>query len=160
MAHTLDGAMYSLGQLFLMPVLLAIAILFAYAFFALGAFAWQAWQRRRGTQDGFELVAAWKAMPQLSANELEMMALERLEFARIATRVAPMLGLVATMILMAPALRALGDGKLAEVSRSLTVAFSAVILALIAASITYTVLNVRRRWYVRDLGEIDKFRES
>ena len=34
------------------------------------------------------------------------------------------------------------------------VAFSAVILALITASITYTVLTWRRRWYVRDLDAI------
>ena len=34
--------------------------------------------------------------------------------------VAPMLGLVATMIPMGPALKALGDGQLTDVSRSLT----------------------------------------
>jgi biopolymer transport protein ExbB/TolQ len=46
-----------------------------------------------------------------------------------------MLGLAATMIPMGPALKALGDGELGDVSRSLMVAFSAVILALIAAAL-------------------------
>jgi biopolymer transport protein ExbB/TolQ len=67
-----------------------------------------------------------------------------------------MLGLVATMIPMGPALKALGEGQLADVSRSLMVAFSAVILALIAAAITYWVVNVRRRWYAHDLAVIEK----
>ena len=69
----------------------------------------------------------------------------------MATRVAPMLGLVATMIPMGPALKALADGQIADVSRQLMVAFSAVILALIASAITYTVAQVRRRWYASDL---------
>ena len=42
----IDTLMYSLGQLFLIPVLAAIALLFLHAVFALGAFAWQAVQRR------------------------------------------------------------------------------------------------------------------
>jgi biopolymer transport protein ExbB/TolQ len=63
---------------------------------------------------------------------------------------------VATMIPMGPALKALGDGQLADVSRSLMVAFSAVILALIAAALTYWVVNVRRRWYAADLLAIEK----
>jgi len=56
------------------------------------------------------LLAAQRADPGLTLAELAALALERLEFARIATRVAPMLGLVATMIPMGPALKALGDG--------------------------------------------------
>ena len=50
------------------------------------------------------------------------------------------------------------DGNLAEVSNNLTVAFSAVILALIAASITYWVVNVRRRWLAEELLEIEGLR--
>jgi len=158
MITTLDTLMYQLGQCFLAPVLIAIAGLFAYAFWALGAFLWQGWQRRSGSPAGFELVQAWRASPRMSRDELELLALQRLDVARIATRVAPMLGLVATMIPMGPALRALGDGQLSDVSQALAVAFSAVILALIAAAMTYTVLNVRRRWYAADLSLIDKQR--
>ncbi len=160
MIATLDTSMYQLGQLFLAPVLVCIALLFAYAFVSLGAFLLQGLQRRRGQPGGFELIGAWRAAPHLSHAELELIALQRLDTARIATRVAPMLGLVATMIPMGPALRALGNGQLADVSQALAIAFSAVILALIAASVTYTVLNVRRRWYAHELGEIDKQRAA
>jgi biopolymer transport protein ExbB/TolQ len=40
------------------------------------------------------------------------------------------------------------------VSGNLTVAFSVVIIALIAASITYWISNVRRRWLAEELLEI------
>gem|GEM_PF-761852 len=136
-------------------VLLLIALLFVHAFYALGAFLWQAWQRHAGQAGGFELAAARARSPQLTLTELEALATKRMEFARIATRIAPMLGLVATMIPMGPALMALSDGQMQDVSRNLTVAFSAVILALLAASISYVVVNVRRRWYAVDLAAIE-----
>lgn len=156
MNPSIDGLMYAASQLFLIPVLAAIGLLFLYAFYALGAFLWQMAQRRAGVAAGFELALARQADPQLQPAELESIAVARLELVRIATRVAPMLGLVATMIPMGPALKALSDGDLGDVSRSLTVAFSAVILALIAAALTYSIGHVRRRWYADDLLAIEK----
>jgi len=153
--NPIESAMYSASQLFLVPVLLLIALLFVHAFYALGAFAWQAWQRHQRLPGGFELAAALARNPRMTLTELEALATKRMEFARIATRIAPMLGLVATMIPMGPALMALSDGQMADVSRNLTVAFSAVILALLAASISYVVVNVRRRWYAVDLAAIE-----
>ena len=49
----------------------------------------------------------------------------------------------------------LADGALQDVSRSLMIAFSAVILALLAAAISFTVVNVRKRWYAVDLAAIE-----
>lgn len=56
---------------------------------------------------------------------------------------------------MGPALKALADRALQDVSRSLMIAFSAVILALLAAAIALTVVNVRKRWYAVDLAAIE-----
>ena len=109
MNQTIEGLMYSASQLFLMPVLLAIGVLFLHAFHALGAFLWQARQRRVGLAAGFELIEARRQDPGLRIVDLEALALARLEFARIATRVAPMLGLAATMIPMGPALVAVAS---------------------------------------------------
>ena len=111
--------------------------------------------RHSGIGKAYELQALRQSFPHLSLAELEAEAMNRLEFIRIATRVTPMLGLVATMIPMGPALRALGDGQLADVANNLTVAFSAVILALLAAAITYAVAHVRRRWYADELLQIE-----
>ncbi|WP_084544645.1 MotA/TolQ/ExbB proton channel family protein [Derxia gummosa] len=154
MSAPIEEGMFALAQLFLLPVLLAVLALFAHAFWSLGRFGWQAAQRRRGQAGGFELTAFARQRPDLGADALEAEALRRLEPVRLAARVAPMLGLVATMIPMGPALHALGEGQMAAVARSLTVAFSAVILALLAASITHCIAQVRRRWYADELAAL------
>jgi len=157
MSHTLETLMYQTGQVFLIPTLAVITILFLYAFYALGAFAVQWWQRRRGAMSfeatrGFPLVAWARGRTAVSDDDLDVMAHKLLEVPRVATRVAPMLGLVATMIPIGPALKGLSDGNLAQVSDNLTVAFSAVILALIAAAITYWIVSVQRRWLAEELA--------
>lgn len=164
MSHLLESLMYQASQVFLFPTLVVIAVLFVYAFFLLGMFAMQWWQRRQGQGGqptrGHHLLAWAQAQPGASADELDVKAHQLLELPRIATRVAPMLGLIATMIPMGPALKSLSDGNLAQVSENLTIAFSAVILALIAASITYWVVNVRRRWLAEELLEIEALRSQ
>jgi biopolymer transport protein ExbB/TolQ len=156
MQSLIETSMYQLSQVFLIPTLALIALLFLYAFWALGHFAMQAWHRRSG--GGRPLLARWRAAPELSADALDLAAHKLLEHLRIASRVTPMLGLVATMIPMGPALKSLSDGNFAAVSENLTVAFSAVILALLAASITYWVVNVRRRWLAEELLEVEALR--
>ena len=69
-----------------------------------------------------------------------------------------MLGLVATMIPLGPALRALGDGRVGELSSALALAFSAVIVALISATLSTLVLSLRRRWYAAELDTIEALR--
>lgn len=152
MPHLMESTMYEVAQVFLLPTLALIAALFVYAFWCLGEFAMLAWRRRGG--GGRPLVAADAAAGGLGEDELDLLAHQLLEAPRIASRVTPMLGLVATMIPMGPALKSLSDGNLAQVSHNLTVAFSAVILALIAASVTYWVANVRRRWLAEELVAI------
>lgn len=85
----------------------------------------------------------------------ELFIMRRLEWLRIVSRSAPMLGLVATMIPMGPALLALGSNDGAAVGKNLVVAFSSVILALIAASITFFVYTIRRRWLIEELRTIE-----
>jgi biopolymer transport protein ExbB/TolQ len=149
MQYFVEISMYQLSQIFLLPTLALIALLFLYAFWTLGQFGMLAWLRRTG--GGHPLLDIYRQSPQLSDDALDLLAHKQLENARIASRVTPMLGLVATMIPMGPALKSLSDGNLAKVSDNLTVAFSAVILALIAASITYWVVNVRRRWLAEEM---------
>ncbi|MBO3706950.1 MAG: MotA/TolQ/ExbB proton channel family protein [Candidatus Accumulibacter sp.] len=151
MSQFVEYTMYQIAQPFLLLVLALVVCLFRYAFWILGEFAMLTLSHHGG---GRPLVSS----TQLSADQLEVLAHEALELPRIASRVTPMLGLVATMIPVRPALRPLSDGRLDEVSSNLTVAFSAVILALNAASITYWVTNVRRRWLAEELLEIDAMR--
>src|SRR5262245_48994538 len=106
----LESLMYDVGQLFLYPTLALIALLFLYAFWAMGAFAMQAWSRHRHPMEtgrGYALVAHARRHKLADADALDVAAHKLLEWPRIATRVAPMLGLVATMIPMGPALKGL-----------------------------------------------------
>ena len=77
--------------------------------------------------------------------------LKELEGLRLCSRVAPMLGLVATMIPMGPALVAVASGQSSGVAESLAPAFAAVIVALVAASITFVIYSVRRRWLLAEM---------
>ncbi|MQY50269.1 MotA/TolQ/ExbB proton channel family protein [Rhodocyclus tenuis] len=156
MQTLIESTMYQLSQLFLLPALALITLLFLYSFWLLGQFIVQSRRRRQG--GGRPLLEHFYAKPDLSPDELDLAAHTFLEKPRIAARVAPMLGLVATMIPMGPALKSLADGQLAQVSENLTVAFSAVILALIAASLTYWMANVHRRWLAEEMLEIEALR--
>jgi hypothetical protein len=144
--------LFEVSHLFLAPVLVLISASLAYALVALGMFAAEAVQRWR-----------FGHRPVLgggTSDDLELTIMRRLEWLRIVSRTAPMLGLVATMIPMGPALLALSRGEAASVGENLVVAFSAVILALVAASITFFILTIRRRWLLEELRGIERAREA
>ena len=152
---TLDLILFELARLFQWPVALGVVLCFVYAVYVLGMFGVEFLQRRRNPTRALLLHAYGN-----SQDQMELAVLKDLEGVRLCSRVAPMLGLIATMIPMGPALKSLSDGNLAQVSENLTIAFSAVILALIAASITYWVVNVRRRWLAEELLEIEALRSQ
>lgn len=149
-----ETSLYHLSHLFLFPVLALILLALVYAFITLGAFWLEAWQRRSGRYRS--PLAAWHAAHGGSGDDLELWIMKRLEWLRIVSRTAPMLGLVATMIPMGPALLALTRNDAQGVGENMVVAFSAVILALVSASLTFFVLSVRRRWLLTELRRIER----
>lgn len=156
--NALESSLYDLASLFLLPVLLLILAALAYAFFALGAFLFEVWQRRTGRFRS--QLAAHARHSGDGSDDLELWILKRLEWLRIVSRTAPMLGLVATMIPMGPALLALTRSDAQAVGENLVVAFSSVILALVGASIAFLVLTVRRRWLLQELRAVEREREA
>lgn len=155
-AAVLENLLYELSRLLLWPVLILILLALAYALLALGAFLAESWARWRGTHRD-PLQAQWRAHgQQWATDDMELWIMRRLEGLRMVARVAPMLGLIATMIPMGPALLALGTGDTAAVSRSMVVAFAAVILALAGASIAFVILTIRRRWWLEALRQIER----
>lgn len=151
--NALEASLYQLASLFLVPVIGLILLALAYSFFALGAFLFEAMQRLR--PDYQSPLQRHHARTGASSDALELWVMKRLEWLRITARSAPMLGLVATMIPMGPALLALTRNDAARVGENLVVAFSSVILALIAASITFFVMTIRRRWLLQALVAIE-----
>ncbi|MFQ5535677.1 MAG: MotA/TolQ/ExbB proton channel family protein [Sphingomonadales bacterium] len=167
MIRNLEDLMFQVSDLFLAPVLVLLIALFLYSLYALGAFAAQAWRRRRhsydyhqalatGLQgqpplDGYPLASLVQAKPTITQDELDVAALEEVEGVRMVSRLAPMLGLVATMAPMGPALKSLADGDIQGISDNLIVAFSAVIFGLVIASITFWIASIKKRWLAKEL---------
>jgi biopolymer transport protein ExbB/TolQ len=149
----LESTLYDLASLLLLPVLLLILAALAYALFAVGALLVEAWQRRTGSYRSALLSHQRRAGG--TSDDLELWIMRRLEWLRITARSAPMLGLIATMIPMGPALMALTRGDAQGVGENLVVAFSAVILALAGASISFLVLTIRRRWLLEELRSFE-----
>jgi len=67
-----------------------------------------------------------------------------------------MLGLIATMIPMGPALKSLSDGNIQGISENLVVAFSAVIFGLVISSITFWIASYKKRWLAIELVDVDR----
>jgi len=171
--YAIEELMYRVSDIFLAPVLISLLILFAYSLFALGSFFAKTWQRKRnavqyknaqneltfvGGYDLFNFYAqAVKAkVKNLSFDDLEVFALKKLEIVRLVTRISPMLGLIATMIPMGPALKSLADGNIQGISDNLVIAFSSVIFGLVVATITFWVATVEKRWLAVELLDCQK----
>lgn len=174
--HFVEELMYQVSGFFLAPVLLVIVLLFLYACFASGDFVVQAMQRRRyrrsyrqgveqwWQQDGTTMQAAMikgydlfnyaSHQPLITEDNLSVFARKRLENLRVVTRIAPMLGLVATMIPMGPALKSLANGNIQGISENLIVAFSAVIFGLVISSATFWIAAVKKRWLADEMVDL------
>ncbi len=161
--------MYELSDFFMAPVLILLAILFVYSLVATGEYIFQIWQRRinrtnylqalnRNLGDatnlnlkGYPLLEIAHRFPAITKDQLDVAALDILQGVRSVSRLAPMLGLIATMIPMGPALKSLADGNVQGISENLVVAFSAVIFGLVIASITFWIANDKKKWLAKEL---------
>ena len=72
---------------------------------------------------------------------------KRIERADFITRIAPMLGLMGTLIPLGPGLSALGSGDISILTTAMTVAFDTTIIGLLAGVIGFVLGRMRRRWY-------------
>ncbi|CAM5206407.1 MotA/TolQ/ExbB proton channel domain-containing protein OS=Castellaniella defragrans OX=75697 GN=HNR28_002171 PE=3 SV=1 [Castellaniella denitrificans] len=159
MSPLLETLVYQVGQMFLIPTLAIIALLFLYALQALGSFL-ACWWRRRGRAPGrethdlrhFDLLRWAAGHPAAQGDEWDVAVRRLLETPRIVSIVAPTMGLVAAMILMGPALRDLADGDFSALPDRLSMAFAAMIVALVTASIMFLIVSVRRRWLAEELA--------
>lgn len=169
MISTIEQLMYQLSDFFMAPVLLLISALFIYALFASGQFFAQTAQRHKNkanfqqlllnqlgenkqlTLAGYTLSQLANKQPSVTKDQLDVAALCNLEGVRNVSRLAPMLGLIATMVPMGPALKSLADGNIQGISENLIVAFSSVIFGLVIASITFWIASVKKRWLAEEL---------
>lgn len=68
-------------------------------------------------------------------------------FTNIIAKVAPMMGLVCTLVPLGPGIVGMGNGDLTTLSSSLGVAFDGTVAGLVAAMVAMVVSHIRNRWY-------------
>ncbi|NLO55138.1 MAG: MotA/TolQ/ExbB proton channel family protein [Gammaproteobacteria bacterium] len=150
----IELSMSQISGLFLLPVFLVLALIFAYALFELGRFLFEIIQRQLSADHHKPLTWYYQKHPEADLEHLELQVLKHLEPLRVVSRISPMLGLIATMIPMGPALMGVASGDFMSVAENLSAAFSAVIIALLSASMVFWVLSVRRRWLLEELKQL------
>jgi len=82
-------------------------------------------------------------------------SLRRLERTRVLVRAGPALGLMGTLIPLAPGLAALAAGDVAELTLDLRLAFSITIVGLLIGAVAFGISLVRDRLYGQDLSDLE-----
>lgn len=152
--NSLESLLYQLSSVFLWPALLLIITALCYTLFSTGRLMTDSWLRHRGKLRG--QLSLYAKNSGCTGDDLELWIIRRLELLRLTSRITPLLGLVATLIPMGPALLALSENNTAAVGQNMVVAFAGVTLALIAASLSFMVLSIRRRWLLEELRLVER----
>jgi biopolymer transport protein ExbB/TolQ len=82
-------------------------------------------------------------------------AQRRLARTRVLVRVGPALGLMGTLIPLAPALTGLANGNTAALSHNLRVAFSVTVVGLLIGAVAFGVSLSRDNMYGQDLSDLE-----
>ncbi len=157
----MENLAYQVAQILLQPVLVGIYLSFVYGIIEVGRMAALSWLRHQHpkpeqAKPGYPILSYFKTQQSATLNEIEVFALRQLENVRIVTRITPMLGLIATLVPMGPALVALEENNTFAMGEHLGVAFTAVTISLAAASLTFWVASIKKRWFAEELVEIEK----
>lgn len=78
----------------------------------------------------------------------------------IVARVAPMFGLMGTLIPLGPGLIALGQGDTKTLSDSLLIAFDTTVAGLISSAVAYVVSGIRKSWYEEYMTALETLMET
>ena len=75
------------------------------------------------------------------------------------SKLAPMFGLLGTLIPLGPGIAALGEGDTFTLSNSLLIAFDTTVAGLVSAAVALVVSSVRRGWYAQYIKDLDTVAE-
>ena len=149
----LEHGIAHLAHSFLLPVLALVALAFAYAVWVGGGTLMEAWQRWRNPCH-----TSLDASADHTLEDIELAIVRQLEPVRLLSRLSPMLGLIATMIPLGPALQSVAAGEGQQALSVFSGAFAGVVLALASASVGLVVYSVRRRWLLAELLQVRRAR--
>lgn len=88
--------------------------------------------------------------------DYELAAERRLDRTRILVRAGPAVGLMGTLIPLAPGLTALGNGDVASLAADLRTAFAATVVGLLAGTVAFALTLSRTRMYSEDLVALER----
>ena len=87
------------------------------------------------------------ALSQVELERLDRKNRRRVNLADTLSKVAPMMGLMGTLIPLGPGIVAMGQGDLQTLSTNIGIAFNTTIAGLVVAVVAVVVSRVRRTWY-------------
>lgn len=88
--------------------------------------------------------------------DYELQTLKRLDRTRLLVRAGPALGLMGTLIPLAPGLSALGDGDFQKLAGDLRIAFAATVIGILVGTLAFALTTFRARVYVEDLSALER----
>ena len=80
----------------------------------------------------------------------------RLDRTRLLVRAGPAVGLMGTLIPLAPGLAALSDGEIGTLADDLRVAFAATVVGLLVGTTAFALTLARTRTYTEDLAALER----
>ena len=187
MTNGIQNTIHALSQILLVPVMVVLLLLAAYAVVELGSLVVEGLSERRrfkavvsrftravsdatpaqveGVIENSGLLRRQRAAlseifsmrdmrPDVrEALAMRLLAEEEQRYRRtlmrsdFATRVAPMFGLMGTLIPLGPGVMALSSGDMTTLSNSLVVAFDTTVAGLIVSAVAFGISKLRRHWY-------------
>lgn len=87
--------------------------------------------------------------------DFEIEADKDLSTSKTLSKMGPMLGLMGTLIPMGPALVGLSTGDIASMAYNMQVAFATTVVGLFAAAIGFITQQVKQRWYLQDMTNLE-----
>ena len=142
------GLMHQITAILLEPVSWALLIFVVWSIFEIGICI------------GERTVEVKKLIKTNNIPYVLSIAKRRIERADFITRLAPMLGLMGTLIPLGPGLAALGDGDVKILSTAMSVAFDTTVLGLLAGMTGFVISRLRKRWYDRALTLMEEKNEK
>jgi biopolymer transport protein ExbB/TolQ len=88
--------------------------------------------------------------------DYELSVQRRLDHTRILVRAGPALGLMGTLIPLAPGLVALGHGQVSTLAADLRTAFAATTIGLLVGTVAFALTLTRTRMYSEDLTALER----
>jgi biopolymer transport protein ExbB/TolQ len=88
--------------------------------------------------------------------DFELAVQRRLDRTRILVRAGPAIGLMGTLIPLAPGLAALGRGDVPALAEDLRSAFGATVIGLLVGTVAYALTLTRTRLYTEDLAALER----